>query len=617
MSNPFETPSAEESKKPEPEKIEKSEQHPRASAAPKPLDISLLPETIIRKKESLGYEPFDATVELLKFRKNRHKLDKAEQKKRLEFIKDELMRQEEGLSEIIADLRRMIKRTPDVSKERLFDYVKQAGRKYRLKSIQLLRLNSGINRYEEAHNMVDKYRELYPRDEDLFEACFGRHPHGKVDVQKGPSTLFFRCFDKSDYALVANYGRIGGDESKLTQEHLNWSDKTIGVALDRVKQEELEKTVTAEFAGGALPEYRIIKNVPHLERLKAGGESRFEIDSIDSRVLSISFGDEAKFIMHLGQRDFHGRPTRLWLKNVRSLQTRLLDLRREHFSGDEEHGSLIDVLSPTGGRSLKHGAILRSGKRLFGEITIFYNHLEIKSAYAGEARINWSQSEGVLFPSSQSEFVGVHEEQHQFNNFWEPLEFGLDVEEIMRRVATRAESPAKAKDDFLRLILKKERAELGIDSRGRDEILAYYQEGRDLKEIYQILSESHAQGGIYDPIDVFKSGVEKLPARVYENLFDKSFEVYFQQFVDIIADTTGVPKESAWDALKIKKDDIEALIKPVFGEDYRRDLWAWVEAVALLQRKGYKRVQIMSLLYAEPASSWPALSRRMPEWHTH
>ena len=58
-----------------------------------------------------------------------------------------------------------------------------------------------------------------------------------------------------------------------------------------------------------------------------------------------------------------------------------------------------------------------------------------------------------------------------------------------------------------------------------------------------------------------------------------------------------------------KKDDIEALIKPVFGEDYRRDLWAWVEAVALLQRKGYKRVQIMSLLYAEPASSWPALSR--------
>lgn len=180
------------------------------------------------KEPLLPYTPFKAE-EALKDIKNRQDL--------AEFKKD-LIHQKEGIAQTIEELRKIIEANPGVTKEFLLSRVQGPAQEYRFNRRQLFYFKLGIEGYLEKHLAVEKYRTEYPDDTNLFEACFGRKPEGKIEVVKGPMTFYFRCFNPDDYAFIYNHFSETKDKARAYQ--------ATGAAIPKAEREELWGTITAE-----------------------------------------------------------------------------------------------------------------------------------------------------------------------------------------------------------------------------------------------------------------------------------------------------------------------------------------------------------------------------------
>lgn len=88
-------------------------------------------------------------------------------------------------------------------------------------------------------DLIKKYRDSYPLDEDLFEICFGQKPKGKIEIIAGDITLHVRCYNIDDYILAYSYGRVHGETGKLSNEKIDWYKKTAAAALYNVAIKEL------------------------------------------------------------------------------------------------------------------------------------------------------------------------------------------------------------------------------------------------------------------------------------------------------------------------------------------------------------------------------------------
>ena len=170
----------------------------------------------------LTYVPFDAGEELKNIKNlpperedSPEIMKRAVRRDQVSDFKDNLMRQKEGIGKTIGDLRAMVESVPDASQEALMRKVFEVAPGYRFTQQQEGIFKNGVEQYCQKHLAVEKYREMYPDDNDLFEACFGRKPKGKLEVVKGPMTLCFRCFSENDYAFVRHFYAHGGDEKKF------------------------------------------------------------------------------------------------------------------------------------------------------------------------------------------------------------------------------------------------------------------------------------------------------------------------------------------------------------------------------------------------------------------
>lgn len=88
-------------------------------------------------------------------------------------------------------------------------------------------------------DLIKKYRDSYPQDEDLFEICFGQKPKDKIEIVAGDITLHIRCYDVNDYIFAYSYGRVHGETDKLSNEKIDWYKKTAAAALYDVAIKEL------------------------------------------------------------------------------------------------------------------------------------------------------------------------------------------------------------------------------------------------------------------------------------------------------------------------------------------------------------------------------------------
>lgn len=163
---------------------------------------------------------------------------------KLREIKEKLAYQKKGLAKIQEELIKTIRANPNATYAQLFDQATEAGAQYGLDWWQEEITRRLIKRYIEKHEAVQKARKEYPKDNDLFEAVFGRQPKGRIEVITGPITLYFKTRDEKDYALI--YSQSFLEKREPTLEEITEALKTGGALIFTSLVPGLEGNITAE-----------------------------------------------------------------------------------------------------------------------------------------------------------------------------------------------------------------------------------------------------------------------------------------------------------------------------------------------------------------------------------
>ena len=156
-------------------------------------------------------------------------------KEQFPAAKEDLSRRYRGVALGIEKLRSTVNKDPDLNIEELEGLIEPLSKEYDISEEQFSNFQHAIEEYEKKHRSIKKYREMYPDDKELFTACFGSEPKGRIEVIEGPITLHFRCFDIRDY-VVAGYVK---DHPLNTTLGESWLEKTAALALYKTKLEDL------------------------------------------------------------------------------------------------------------------------------------------------------------------------------------------------------------------------------------------------------------------------------------------------------------------------------------------------------------------------------------------
>ncbi|MEK7494368.1 MAG: hypothetical protein AAB615_00680, partial [Patescibacteria group bacterium] len=79
---------------------------------------------------------------------------------------------------------------------------------------------------------------------ELYESLFERKPKGKIEVVEGPITLYFRCDNPDDYALIFTQSFVNGREAR--KEEMEMAGRSGGVSIGSAPIINLQGCITAE-----------------------------------------------------------------------------------------------------------------------------------------------------------------------------------------------------------------------------------------------------------------------------------------------------------------------------------------------------------------------------------
>jgi hypothetical protein len=148
-----------------------------------------------------------------------------------------------------------------------------------------------------------------------------------------------------------------------------------------------------------------------------------------------------------------------------------------------------------------------------------------------------------------------------------------------------------------------------VDGRARDEILAFYRDGRfTTKEIEEILKENK----LYDYKKIFEWELDVLPDDIVKLLKNNLYAVVPDELTVGEPDGAEIPIGRIVDVEKIKLPEglfTQAVmaIEKVFEEYKNKDLPKWLGVIDYLEQKGYPRPEILGWLYQTPANRWTKL----------
>ncbi len=236
------------------DKIEADVGAPKVPEAPKPelesdpkLDLELPLEDVLGEGEVMVKELPDAwnpEIEL----QNILKAPKAERKALLLAYRERLAAQKIGIGNAQKELISQIKANSDVSKEDFLAQFTELTKEFHPTKEQFAIAEKAYDKYNKIHLAVEENFEKYNTPEALFTACFGMVPAGKVEVIKGPMTLYFRIHDDNDYAAV--YIGKGKNTESLEQKDIDDAKHSGGCAGVATYIPELRGAVIAERAQG-------------------------------------------------------------------------------------------------------------------------------------------------------------------------------------------------------------------------------------------------------------------------------------------------------------------------------------------------------------------------------
>jgi hypothetical protein len=210
------------------------------------LDLQEIPKELPENEISPEVAGFDPENELGKILK----APTGERADLLKSFKEKLAYQKRGLAEVQSTMVEDIRANPDMTSEefeRVFDERTEKlhiTKDQRKSGIELFR------KFQSKHLAVENARAEFPDDAKLFEKMFGTTPKGAIEVIKGPMTLYVRCHNKEDYALVYS-GACQKTDMQVTAEDASAASATGAVAGIAVLIPELRGVVTAENAKGS------------------------------------------------------------------------------------------------------------------------------------------------------------------------------------------------------------------------------------------------------------------------------------------------------------------------------------------------------------------------------
>lgn len=119
--------------------------------------------------------------------------------------------------------------------------------KARLTDEQRALFRDGLKRIVARREAIADVRAEALTEKQLFKFCFGREPKGIVTVVEGPVTLYFRCHDIEDYALIVSQTYVDGGTEPVTEQVIAEARRSGGVSVFGTRVEALRENPDADL----------------------------------------------------------------------------------------------------------------------------------------------------------------------------------------------------------------------------------------------------------------------------------------------------------------------------------------------------------------------------------
>ncbi|KKS13880.1 MAG: hypothetical protein UU70_C0005G0002 [Candidatus Yanofskybacteria bacterium GW2011_GWA1_41_6] len=172
---------------------------------------------------------------------------KEERKQKLQEFKEKLAYQKEGLARTQEQLVSVIRDNPDISWSELYKKALDLLIKYGADT-QENKVKHILGKYYWRHRAIKEARDKFPDKNKLFEEIFGRPPRGKIEVVEGPVTLYFRCHNIKDYALISQQTFLDYRDPSFSERRVARAEEGISISTSLIPN--LQGTIIAERAKG-------------------------------------------------------------------------------------------------------------------------------------------------------------------------------------------------------------------------------------------------------------------------------------------------------------------------------------------------------------------------------
>lgn len=190
----------------------------------------------------------------------------------------------------------------------------------------------------------------------------------------------------------------------------------------------------------------------------------------------------------------------------------------------------------------------------------------------------------------QSKQTFQHETQHVLNTLFKDEQVRYSAIWDIKQ----AQTPKERKKALERFMKFKREEEFDIDV-AKDEILAFYQDGRSLNDIKDHLT---------DPYKENSRG--KIISGLYDYFHQPEYAYFKKDILYVIAQALD---------LKTHETEINELLEKVFTTDYHKQISERLNNIRQLQAKGYSRAQTVALLTPEHIDHWPKIANRAKPLH--
>jgi len=204
-------------------------------------------------KESTESDAFDPDEELKKvsefteeeMKDTTSKERLAIKRVRLEEYKKMLAEQKIGIAKLNAELENKILSSENVNRKDLEEYILNQAGDCKLSKNQLEKYRSVLDKIEKRNSTIREFAQKYKgKDEEFFEALFGRKPLGTVNIEASSISFVVSCKDKRDYAWVWNAKFMEPGSADANDDELRETESSHGHANEIfVKIPELTHSV--------------------------------------------------------------------------------------------------------------------------------------------------------------------------------------------------------------------------------------------------------------------------------------------------------------------------------------------------------------------------------------